>query len=125
MHPDPGPLDDEAAHLAAAHGRDELHALLLARTIQLAARTHPEVVREAIASVFNLKEYEANARRVASDMDRIRRDTQTARDMVRDECIAMQKELERLRAECDGLRYELECERRKCRHRVREEARKT
>lgn len=105
---DPGPLDDQDAHLAAAHGRDEMHALLLARTVQLAARTHPGLLREALASVFDVSELLAVGRHCQADFGRIQGHVRTGHDMLRDEFARAQKEIERLRAEIDGLRFVVE-----------------
>lgn len=120
---DPGPLDDEGAHLAAAWTRDELHAQLLARTVQLAARTHPELLREALASVFDVSGLLAVGRHVQADMARVQSDVRVARDTVRDEVLAMRKDLERLRAEIDGLRWVVEQAQKVRRHQSREASR--
>jgi hypothetical protein len=105
---DPGPLDDESAHLAAAWSRDEQHALLLARTIQLAARTHPELLREALAGVFDVSGLLADGRRCQADLGVIRQHCRTGHDMLRDEFLRAQRQLEQIEKEIDGLRFVVE-----------------
>jgi hypothetical protein len=48
--------DTDALLRAAAHNRDDLHARLFLHNLVLASETHPELVREALAKVFDVTE---------------------------------------------------------------------
>src|SRR3990167_5866338 len=57
----PKDMTTEQLHAALAHYRDGQFAVLVAAAVALAARTHPEQIREALACVFVLKELERHA----------------------------------------------------------------
>jgi hypothetical protein len=61
-------LTPEQIMLAVQHGRDQQFAALVTMAVGLAARTHPEMIRDALAEVFDLGAYEETAKRVERRM---------------------------------------------------------
>ena len=97
-------LSDDDAVKILQHARDEQFAELLTLAIGLAARTHPEIIRNALASVFDTTAIEA-------DTERMLKQAAHARDLLaglRDEAEELRRQIFELRKEIDAVRYVME-----------------
>lgn len=85
---------------ALAHWRDERFAELIVVAVGLAAKTHPDELRKALASVFDLSQWENEARRLGVTYQvLLQKQSELAAEQ---EC--QSNDLERAAAAIDGLR---------------------
>ncbi len=98
--------DDETrmAKAALSQWRDGYFAHLITVSLGLAAETHPEEIRAALSSVFNLSDIKSVGERAMVVVS----DAQMIAHQARDEIMRMHLEIESLRCELDGLRHEIE-----------------
>jgi len=87
---------------AASRARDALHAVALTMQLGLAAQTHPEEIRKALAAVFDLSLWESAAARIEGKYAGLI----TAEQQRCQRSLELEREVAALRKEVDALRYE-------------------
>lgn len=86
------------------HYRDEAFAVLVLGIVRLVAESHPDLLRDALAGVFDLKAIERDHRRVLALQDEARQRFQADRELL----MAIQKDVERIEGQIDALHYRLD-----------------
>ncbi len=85
-------IEPEILRSALAHYRDRQFADMLVIVIGLAAETHPEEMRKALARVFDLSAVEETTRRMMALVSQMQAET-----------LALKHDLEQLRIEADRI----------------------
>lgn len=100
--------DEAALRLALSRWRDRYFAELIPVLIGLAAETHPEQLRKALAKVFSLECVEEMTQRVMLDTERAQQAASDTATEVRELISQVHVDLDKIDARIDGLRYEVE-----------------
>ncbi len=90
--------EDEILHLACAHSRDDLHAKLFLSNLVLASKTHPDMVRDALAEVFDLKAVLEATRRAVAAMNHAMREMAATQAQAREIEQDVRQTLDRMEA---------------------------
>lgn len=93
--------DDPQAKLS--QWRDQQFSTWLVAAIQIAAMTHPEELRKALASVFDLKLVEDYCKRVMN----VACEAQNFADQARELCRQVEKQLEGIEKRLDWIESKL------------------
>ncbi len=104
-------LSDDEVQQAIGRNMVRRHALLIAEQLTLAAHYHPVLLRSALASVFDLRAFEAEARSVAATVSAVRASAENYQRQLADqraEVEALRESIRLLTAECYGLMRKLE-----------------
>ena len=94
----------EQLRLKACEDRDRHFALLLTEMVALAAHTHPEILREALGSVYDTK-------RANRELDRMTARQQRLRELIEEERVllaAIRKDIEDIGKRFDALEDRLQ-----------------
>ena len=94
--------EEESALLSQMYGQADLHARLFVATLEMAARTHPDLVQEAVWRVFDLTSATEKLQAVRADLQEVIRLGVQARELAR----AVRQDIDQLEARMDRLAYE-------------------
>ena len=91
--------EDESAVLSMMHNQADLHARLFVATLEMAARTHPDLVQEAVWRVFDLTAATEKLQAVRAELQAVIRLGVEARELIR----AVRQDFDRLEARMERL----------------------
>lgn len=92
-------MTDDELRLSVCHARDQRFAEWLTHTLVLAAEANPDLVRTALAKLFDLSAHEAEAKRISGTLSWVAQQAQELRHLL----AAVRADLDELEAKIDGL----------------------
>lgn len=98
----------EELQMALGAYRDRAFAQLFLVTVDLVARTHPDLLREALGAAFDLKEYERQARRIRDTVNAVASEANTRLMEYRHRLEELEKIRNSIHKELLALRYEID-----------------
>jgi hypothetical protein len=100
--------DAEELARAVAHARDRQFADLIVLALGLACETHPEMVRDALAKVFDMKAATHYAKQVSQEMMAVQKLARSVRDEIRQLLAAVNADFDAVEKRFDAINYHLE-----------------